>query len=197
MRSFFFLRLVGFRTVGFVIGFSTFLLGCVDYSHIRHGRATRLSEVVVSRCVSRWVTVIHLIECIPSTSISPRFSGFTFLFFLLFTTFFLWQIISYVLSIMRLMDMYRFYTHLLHIPDVRSFLYLSPFPYILTWTHVGWYPNNILARSRPPHRRNPRRQPSHCHLLPKPHLPLHHCQTRRTWHRQSHHASRKLPHRAF
>ncbi|KAI0362531.1 APG9-domain-containing protein [Trametes cingulata] len=85
-------------TVGFVIGFSTFLLGCVDYSRIRHDKVTRLSEVVVKRCVS-------------------RFSGFTLLFFMLFTAFFVWQLVSYVLSMMRLVDMYRFYTYLLHIPD--------------------------------------------------------------------------------
>ncbi|EIW60231.1 APG9-domain-containing protein [Trametes versicolor FP-101664 SS1] len=85
-------------TVGFVIGFSTFLLGCVDYSRIRHDKVTRLSEVVVKRCVS-------------------RFSGFTLLFFVLFTAFFVWQLVSYVLNMLRLVDMYRFYTHLLHIPD--------------------------------------------------------------------------------
>ncbi|KAH8099544.1 APG9-domain-containing protein [Cristinia sonorae] len=85
-------------TIGFVIGFSTFLLGCVDYSRIRPEQATRLSEVVVPYCVS-------------------RFSGFTLLFFLLFTSFFIWQIVTYVLSVVRLMDMYRFYTYLLRIPD--------------------------------------------------------------------------------
>ncbi|KAI0748469.1 APG9-domain-containing protein [Daedaleopsis nitida] len=85
-------------TVGFVIAFSTFLLGCVDYSRIRPEKVTRLSEVVVSRCVS-------------------RFSGFTLLFFMLFSAFFVWQLVSYTLSMMRLMDMYRFYTYLLHIPD--------------------------------------------------------------------------------
>lgn len=81
-----------------------------------------------------------------------RFSGFTFLFFLLFTAFFVWQIISYVLSIMRLMDMYRFYTHLLRIPDVSGvFSASSP-----TYRHnLGRHPNDLLARSRPPHRRNP------------------------------------------
>lgn len=36
---------------------------------------------------------------------------------MLFSTFFVWQLVSYALSMMRLMDMYRFYTHLLHIPD--------------------------------------------------------------------------------
>ncbi|KAH9952059.1 APG9-domain-containing protein [Amylocystis lapponica] len=85
-------------TVGFVIGFSTFLLGCVDYSRIRPDQVTRLSEIIVNRCVS-------------------RFSGLTLIFFLLFTAFFVWQLVSYVLDIMRLVDMYRFYTYLLHIPD--------------------------------------------------------------------------------
>ncbi|KZT09581.1 APG9-domain-containing protein [Laetiporus sulphureus 93-53] len=85
-------------TVGFVIGFSTFLLGCVDYSLIRSNKATRLSDIIVDRCVS-------------------RFSGFTFLFFVLFTAFFVWQIVTFALSTLRLVDMYRFYTYLLHIPD--------------------------------------------------------------------------------
>lgn len=40
-------------TVGFVIGFSTFLLGCVQYSRIRLEHVTRLSDVVVDRCVSK------------------------------------------------------------------------------------------------------------------------------------------------
>ncbi|KAJ7074154.1 APG9-domain-containing protein [Mycena amicta] len=85
-------------TVGFVIGFSTFLLGCVDYSRIRHETSMKLSDVVVSRCVS-------------------KFSGFTLLFFVLFIAFYVWQIIAFALSVMRLVDMYNFYTHLLKIPD--------------------------------------------------------------------------------
>ncbi|KAG6844926.1 hypothetical protein H0H87_002410 [Tephrocybe sp. NHM501043] len=85
-------------TVGFVIGFSTFLLGCIDYSQIRHGKPTQLSHVVIDRCVS-------------------RFSGFTLLFFILFTAFYIWQIVAFVLGTMRLVDMYNFYTHLLKIPD--------------------------------------------------------------------------------
>jgi autophagy-related protein 9 len=85
-------------TVGFVIGFSTFLLGCVDYSRIREDEITRLSDVVVDRCVS-------------------KFSGFTLLFFLLFAAFYVWQIISFVFEVMRLVNMYKFYTYLLRIPD--------------------------------------------------------------------------------
>lgn len=85
-------------TVGFVIGFSTFLLGCIDYSRLRRENATQLSHVVIDHCVS-------------------RFSGFTLLFFILFTAFYMWQIVSFVLGVLRLVDMYNFYTHLLKIPD--------------------------------------------------------------------------------
>ncbi|THU88587.1 putative transmembrane protein [Dendrothele bispora CBS 962.96] len=85
-------------TVGFVIGFSTFLLGCIDYSRIHPEKQMRLSEAIVGRCVS-------------------KFSGFTFLFFILFTAFYVWQIVSFVLGVKRLVDMYNFYTHLLKIPD--------------------------------------------------------------------------------
>ncbi|KAJ6453493.1 putative transmembrane protein [Mycena vitilis] len=85
-------------TVGFVIGFSTFLLGCVDYSRIRPDKSMKLSDVVVGRCVS-------------------HFSGFTLLFFILFIVFYAWQLVSFVLSIFRLVDMYNFFTHLLKIPD--------------------------------------------------------------------------------
>ncbi|CDO73643.1 hypothetical protein BN946_scf185014.g113 [Trametes cinnabarina] len=65
---------------------------------------------------------LNLLSVLP-VSLSPqkytelRFSGFTLLFFVLFTAFFAWQLVSYALSMMRLFDMYRFYTHLLHIPD--------------------------------------------------------------------------------
>ncbi|KAF9469255.1 putative transmembrane protein [Collybia nuda] len=86
-------------TVGFVIGFSTFLLGCIDYSRIRHEKTSQLSHVIVEHCVS-------------------RFSGFTLLFFILFTAFYIWQIVTFVLGIQRLVDMYNFYTHLLKVPDV-------------------------------------------------------------------------------
>ncbi|KAG2019964.1 autophagy-type protein 9 [Coprinopsis cinerea AmutBmut pab1-1] len=85
-------------TVGFVIGFSTFLLGCIDYSKFRHGKVTHLDDVVIERCIS-------------------KFSGVTLLFFILFTAFYLWQIYSYVMDVLRLVDMYNFYTHLLKIPD--------------------------------------------------------------------------------
>lgn len=85
-------------TVGFVIGFSTFLLGCIDYSLLDQHKATRLSDIVVDHCVT-------------------KISGFTLFVFLLFTAFYVWQIIAFVFDVMRLVDMYNFYTHLLRIPD--------------------------------------------------------------------------------
>ncbi|KAF9246404.1 putative transmembrane protein [Melanogaster broomeanus] len=85
-------------TVGFVISFSTFLLGCIDYGRITRDNVNHLSDVVIDHCVT-------------------KFSGFTLLFFLLFTAFYIWQIISFVFEVMRLVDMYNFYTYLLRIPD--------------------------------------------------------------------------------
>ena len=35
--------------------------------------------------------------------------------------FYVWQIVAFALSIMRLVDMYNFFTHLLRIPDVRAY----------------------------------------------------------------------------
>jgi len=55
-----------------------------------------------------------------SSDVVCSFSGFTLLFFLLFTTFCVWQIISFILSVRRLFEMYNFYTHLLKIPDVSA-----------------------------------------------------------------------------
>ena len=45
---------------------------------------------------------------------------------MLFITFFAWQLVAYVMSIARLVDMYNFYTYLLRIPDVSSHLYVPP-----------------------------------------------------------------------
>ncbi|EAU88703.2 autophagy-type protein 9 [Coprinopsis cinerea okayama7 len=52
-----------------------------------------------------------------SRGLNLLFSGVTLLFFILFTAFYLWQIYSYVMDVLRLVDMYNFYTHLLKIPD--------------------------------------------------------------------------------
>ncbi|KAN0062741.1 autophagy protein atg9 [Thecaphora frezii] len=83
-------------TIAFVIGFSTFLLGCVDYSSIRHDG--QLSEVIVGHCVS-------------------RFSNLSLLLMISFSAFYGWQVVQFGLGLSRLAAMHRFYTHLLNIPD--------------------------------------------------------------------------------
>lgn len=182
-------------TVGFVIGFSTFLLRCVDYSRVRSDHVTRLSDIVVERCVSRCVYLITPLACSILFHFR-RFSGFTLLFFLLFCAFYVWQIALFVLSVMRLMDMYRFYTYLLQIPDVRiSFLCLSS---SLTSLPVGRHPDYFMARGRSPHRRHPQLQPTHRAIfIIFATARQRRRETRRTRHRQPYHATRKLPHRAF
>ena len=50
------IKFIYFSTVGFVIGFSTFLLGCIDYASLRRHNHTRLSDIIVDRCVSRCVS---------------------------------------------------------------------------------------------------------------------------------------------
>src|SRR5258708_2035909 len=60
-----------------------------------------------------------MLTCHFSSYLYCSFSGFSHLFFLLFCAFYVWQIAMFVLSTMRLVDMYHFYTYLLQIPDVR------------------------------------------------------------------------------
>lgn len=55
-------------------------------------------------------------ECM--SNIFHSFSGFTLLFFLCFTLYYVGQVIHFVRGISRLVAMYRFYTYLLDIPDV-------------------------------------------------------------------------------
>ncbi|KDN53404.1 APG9-domain-containing protein [Tilletiaria anomala UBC 951] len=83
-------------TVAFVLGFSTFLFSCVDYSHIAHDG--QLSQVVVPQCFS-------------------RFSPFTKLAYLIFGALFTWQVARFAIGLPRLWAMQRFYTHLLDVPD--------------------------------------------------------------------------------
>ncbi|GAA6024204.1 hypothetical protein JCM11491_001284 [Sporobolomyces phaffii] len=89
-------RILNLLTVGWVIGFSTFLIGCVDYPKLWH--ADKLSDAVVSRCVS-------------------RLSGFTFLFFVLFVGFYAWRVAEFGLELKKLWEMHEFYTELLEVPE--------------------------------------------------------------------------------
>ncbi len=84
-------------TVSFVVLFSTFLFGCIDFRRIRHNG--RLSEVVVDQCFSKFGLVNK------------------FLLFSLFAVLAA-QMARFALSLPRLWAMQRFYTHLLDVPDV-------------------------------------------------------------------------------
>ncbi|GAA5937883.1 autophagy protein ATG9 [Sporobolomyces koalae] len=89
-------RVLNLLTVGWVIGFSTFLIGCVDYPKL--WRADRLSDAVVPKCVS-------------------RLSGFTSLLFILFVGFYAWRVAEFGLEVRSLWQMHEFYTELLEIPE--------------------------------------------------------------------------------
>ncbi|CED85250.1 apg9-domain-containing protein [Phaffia rhodozyma] len=93
-------RALNLITVGFVVGFSTFLLRCVDFSLLRarEGEVTSLEQVIVPQCIA-------------------RSSGITLLGFVLFGAFYIWQIVMFALSIKNLRVLSRFYSHLLKIPD--------------------------------------------------------------------------------
>ncbi|KAI8142775.1 autophagy protein Apg9-domain-containing protein [Fennellomyces sp. T-0311] len=89
-------RFLNLLTLGFVIMFSTFLIGCVNYSEIPHH--STLSEVVVPQCIS-------------------KLSGTTTLFLVIFILWWGWQALRFVLDYPALKEMHNFYHHLLEIPD--------------------------------------------------------------------------------
>ncbi|GAA5912920.1 autophagy protein ATG9 [Sporobolomyces salmoneus] len=89
-------RVLNLLTVGWVIGFSTFLSSCVDYKKL--WKAERLSNAVVEKCVS-------------------RLSGFSFLAFVLFVGFYAWRVAEFGLEVRKLWEMHEFYTELLEVPE--------------------------------------------------------------------------------
>ncbi|CAO3650258.1 unnamed protein product [Cunninghamella echinulata] len=89
-------RLLNLLTLGFVIFFSTFLIGCVDYSNIK--QHTKLSEIVIPQCYS-------------------RLSSSTSLFLFIFVTWWVWEAVRFIRDIPALREMHNFYEHLLEIPD--------------------------------------------------------------------------------
>ncbi|KAE8227842.1 hypothetical protein CF326_g7247 [Tilletia indica] len=89
-------RTLNLLTIAFVICFSTFLLGCVDYSAIKHDGL--LSDVIVPQCVN------HL-------------SSFAVLLLFALGGGFSWLVIRFGVGISRLVAMHGFYHHLLGIPD--------------------------------------------------------------------------------
>ncbi|GAA6017488.1 hypothetical protein JCM10207_008244 [Rhodosporidiobolus poonsookiae] len=89
-------RALNLLTVGWVIGFSTFLLGCIDYPKIWHSH--HLGEVVIPRCAS-------------------RLSGFTLLLVLTFACFYAWRVVRFSLGVRRLWEMHEFFSELLEVPE--------------------------------------------------------------------------------
>ncbi len=73
-------RSLNLLTVAFVISFSTFLFGCIDYSAIQHDG--QLSDVIVGHCVA-------------------GFSPFSTLLVVLLLAAFGWQVVQFVLGLSR------------------------------------------------------------------------------------------------
>lgn len=84
-----------------MLGFSTFLVSCIDYSRLgRFAHSTgRLDDVLIPQCITR-KTVTHI------------------LFLVVIAAFLVIKLIGFVARVPRLIDMYRFYTYLLKIEDV-------------------------------------------------------------------------------
>ncbi|KAG1180137.1 hypothetical protein G6F70_006586 [Rhizopus microsporus] len=93
-------RLLNLLTLSFMIVFSTFLVGCVNYSEIPSSHS--LDQVIVPQCLSKLSTT-------------------KFLYLIMFVLWWLWQAIRFVTDIPALKEMYNFYTILLNIPDARGY----------------------------------------------------------------------------
>lgn len=93
-------KLVGLATFAFVVSFSTFLGGCLDYTQIQHD--SQLGDVIVPHCFARF------------TWSSKLLYFFVFLIFI-------WQCAATAVQIPQLWAMRRFYTYVLGIPDVCLF----------------------------------------------------------------------------
>lgn len=115
-------------TVGFVIVFSTFLLRCIDYSELLArtglGESWPLEQVLVPRCAASCVPCFLLgltldpVDRRIDTHPFARSASFgAWLLFLLFLSFYVYQIGSFLTAIPSLLQTHRFYTHLLNIPD--------------------------------------------------------------------------------
>ncbi|GAA5982960.1 hypothetical protein JCM11641_006897 [Rhodosporidiobolus odoratus] len=119
-------RGVKLLTVGWVIFFSTFLLGCIDYSRIYESH--RLSEVVIPRCAS-------------------RLSGFTLLLSLTFAFFYLWRVFRFSVEVRKLWEMKEFYEELLEVPE--SDIQTIPWPSIVTRLSAlrASHPSALSSRS--------------------------------------------------
>ncbi|RKP07115.1 APG9-domain-containing protein [Thamnocephalis sphaerospora] len=89
-------RLLSLLMLAFMIGFSTFLAGCVDYGKL--SQSSTLSEAIYDSC-------------------SSHMSGWLKLFVTAFWCYWAWQFVRFAYEARKLIEMYNFYTYLLEIPD--------------------------------------------------------------------------------
>ncbi|ORZ06573.1 autophagy protein Apg9-domain-containing protein [Lobosporangium transversale] len=89
-------RCLNLLTFAFVIGFATFLIGCVDYPKLRHSK--NMDQILISQCFHQLPTG-------------------TFILLLLFAAFWVGQLTRLIYDIPEMVDMCNFYTYLLMIPD--------------------------------------------------------------------------------
>ncbi|KAK6528654.1 autophagy protein atg9, variant 2 [Orbilia ellipsospora] len=90
-------RFIGLLTIAFVVGLSTFLFTCIDYSKLRTKRT--FDEVKINRCMSRM--------SIGSTLL-------LWVFCLVWSV----KLVSYIYDTWKLYEIHQFYHHLLEIPDL-------------------------------------------------------------------------------
>ncbi|KAG2212756.1 hypothetical protein INT46_010716 [Mucor plumbeus] len=89
-------RLLNLFTLAFIIIFSTFLIGCINYAEITSHHT--LADVIEPQCLS-------------------RLSATKFLFLSIFTVWWCWQALRFITDLPMLREMHNFYTHLLLVPD--------------------------------------------------------------------------------
>ncbi|KAI8646837.1 autophagy protein Apg9-domain-containing protein [Parasitella parasitica] len=89
-------RLLNLLTLAFIIIFSTFLIGCINYSEITSQHT--LADVIEPQCLSR-LSVTKL------------------LFLSIFIIWWCWQALRFITDLPMLREMHNFYTHLLLVPD--------------------------------------------------------------------------------
>ncbi|GAA5997659.1 autophagy protein ATG9 [Rhodotorula paludigena] len=121
-------RTLNLLTVGWVIGFSTFLLGCIDYPRLWDSH--KLSDVVISRCTS-------------------RMSGFTLLLFITFAAFYAWRVVRFGIGVRKLWEMHEFYTELLEVPE--GDIQTIPWHSVVTRLSAlrATHPSALSSRSNP------------------------------------------------
>ncbi|KAJ3056688.1 autophagy protein atg9 [Rhizophlyctis rosea] len=91
-------RLTNLLILAFIVGFSTFLFACIDYSIIH--KSKMLEDVLRPQCLRK-------IHGLPSA------------FLITFSIWWTWQFLRLLMDIPQLLQMYRFYFHVLEVPDAK------------------------------------------------------------------------------